>query len=62
LILDETDVIVPEWRLKRLLDNPKITSMLSHSKLKVIIKEIDGAVNHRKKAMLRRRMKIDVDF
>jgi len=62
LILDETDVIVPEWRLKRLLDNQKITSMLSHSKLKVIIKEIDGAVNHRKKAMLRRRMKIDVDF
>ena len=53
---------MPEWRLKRILENPKIVQMLSHSKLKVIIKEIDGAANHRKKAMLRRRIKIDLDF
>ena len=30
--------------------------------LKAIIKEIDGAVSHKKKPVLRRRMKIDIDF
>ena len=62
MILDETDVIVPEWRLKKLVESEKIRSMLGHSKLKAIIREIDGAVNHRKKMMLRKRMKNDWDF
>jgi hypothetical protein len=62
LILDETDVIVPEWRLKKLTESLRLRPFLSHSKLRGIIREIDGAVSHRKKAMLRKRMKNDVDF
>ena len=63
MIIDDTsDVIVPEWRFKKALENEKIRSYLSHSKLKAIIKEIDGAVSHKKKPILRRRMKIDIDF
>ena len=55
-------MIVPEWRLKKALQSEKLRSYLSHSKLKAIIKDIDGAVSHKKKPMLRRRMKIDLDF
>lgn len=57
-----TDVIVPEWRFKKALENPKIKTYLSHSKLRAIIKEIDRAVSNKKKSMLRRRMKVDADF
>lgn len=57
-----TDVIVPEWRFKKALENPKIKTYLSHSKLKTIIKEIDRAFSNKKKPMLRRRMKVDTDF
>lgn len=35
---------------------------LSHSKLRAIIREIDAAPSFKKKAMLRRRMKNDLDF
>ena len=62
LILDETDIIVPEWRLKKATESQKIKTYLSHSKLKAIIKEIDFAPSHKKKAILRRRMKNDQDF
>ncbi len=43
LILDETDVIVPEWRMRKAMEDEKIRAYLSHSKLKAIIREIDGA-------------------
>jgi hypothetical protein len=43
LILDETDVIVPEWRMRKAMEDGKIKAYLSHSKLKAIIREIDGA-------------------
>ena len=55
-------MIVPEWRFKKALKNDKIRGCLSHSKLKAIIRDIDSAVSHKKKPMLRRRMKIDIDF
>ena len=44
------------------MQRDKIKSYLSHSKLKAIIKEIDGAASNKKKPTLRRRMKIDIDF
>lgn len=62
MILDETDVIVPEWRLRKACESSKIKSYLSHSKLKAIIKDIDGTVYHKKKMVLRKRMKNDPDF
>jgi hypothetical protein len=51
---------VPEWRLKKAAEGLK--SYLSHSKLKVIIRDIDGTVSHKRKKKLRLRMKNDPDF
>lgn len=63
LILDETtDVIVPEWRMKKAAECAKIRMYLSHSQLKKIIREIDGAPNHKKKMLLRKRMRNDPPF
>jgi hypothetical protein len=62
LILDETDVIVPEWRLRKACESAKIKAYLSHSKLKAVIRDIDGTVYHKKKVVLRKRMRNDLDF
>lgn len=62
MILDDCDVIVPDWRMRKALESPKIKAYLSHSKLKAIIRDIDGTVYHKKKVALRRRMRNDADF
>ena len=62
MILDETDVIVPDWRLKKAVQADKIKSYLSHSKLKAIIRDIDGTVSYKKKLKLRNIMRNDIDF
>jgi len=60
LILDESDVIVPEWRLRKAAESLK--GYLSHSKLRAVIRDIDGTVSHKKKQRLRQRIKNDPDF
>lgn len=62
MILDETDVIVPDWRLKKAVQADKIKAYLSHSKLKAIIRDIDGTVSYKKKLKLRNIMRNDIDF
>jgi hypothetical protein len=62
LILDETDVIVPEWRLRKAAESPALRGYFGHSKLREIIRGIDGAPSFKKKQRLRHRMKEDKDF
>ena len=59
-MLDEFDVIVPEDRLQAAIQNPSIAMKLSHSKLKAVIREIDGS--KQKKKALWKRMRGDTDF
>lgn len=60
LNLDENDVIVPEEKIKRAVGNDKIKSQLQHSKLRAVIRSIDGAKNRSK--ALRKQMESDPDF
>ncbi len=60
MILDENDVIVPEHRILRAIENVKIKKYLSHSKLKRVIRDIDGA-RHKKKQLWKRTQN-DRDF
>ena len=50
MILEDDDVIVPEWKIQRAIQNETLKMNLSHSKLKQVIREIDGA-KHKKKRL-----------
>lgn len=55
-------MVVPEWRIKRALASESLRAKLSHTRLKGIVREIDGAAGYKKKPILRKKIKNDPHF
>eukprot|EP00347_Sterkiella_histriomuscorum_P003000 403365982 len=49
LVLNDDDIVVPDFKIQQALQNEKLKSFLSHSKLKEVIRDIDSSKNRMKR-------------